>query len=141
VLAERASGALASARVRHVWHRAGDWPRELVETIELLQPDLVHVQHRDALFGHDYRLPMVLFALRARGIRTVVTLHEIAGSYGHRVFHRKLALHGDRLVVHERDAVLVAHGVPAAQVVHVERAASAADHAALYRKLALRAAA
>jgi glycosyltransferase involved in cell wall biosynthesis len=118
VLAERGAGD-STAAVRRVWHRREEWPRELLESIEALAPEVVHVQHEESIFGEDFRLPMLVFALRSRGIRTVVTLHSVYDTRRARAFHDGLRAHGAELVIHQRagaeslgSSVLIPHGTP-----------------------------
>src|SRR5262245_13767107 len=71
VLAERIPRPERDPRVRRAWHRRGDWTRDLLETLEALRPDVVHVQHEESIFGQDERLPRLVRALAARGVRSV----------------------------------------------------------------------
>jgi len=120
LVAEELPGETSTAAVRRVWNRKTEYPRPILECIEALAPDVVHIQHGLSIFGHDPRLPMLIFALRARGIRTVVTLHSVYTTRQARAYHRKLAHHGATLIAHQRvggSELLRTHGVPADQLV------------------------
>jgi D-inositol-3-phosphate glycosyltransferase len=120
VLAERSNGT-SPRGARQAWHRNDEWPRELLEAVEELAPDVVHVQHEESIFGEDYRLPMLVFALRARGIRSVVTLHSVYDTRRARAFHARLLAQGAELIVHQRagsecvsgpQLTVIPHGTP-----------------------------
>ncbi len=117
IIAERTREPDAEPVLR-AWHRKNDWAIELLETLEALRPDVVHVQHEESIFGNRACLPFFR-ALRERGIRSVVTLHTLHDSWRLSGFHRELARACDVLVVHQRSgmaSVLAKHGVPVEQV-------------------------
>jgi glycosyltransferase involved in cell wall biosynthesis len=120
LVAETLPGEASTAAVRRVWNRATEWPRPILECVEALGPDVVHIQHGISIFGHDPRLPLTVFALRARGIRTLVTLHSVYITRQARAYHRRLARAGATLIVHQHSGgadLLRQHGVPAEQIV------------------------
>ena len=136
VLAERGAGD-STAAVRRAWHRREEWPRELLESIEALAPQVVHIQHEESIFGEDYRLPMLVFALRARGIRTVLTLHSIYDTRRGRAFHDRLRAQGAELVIHQRAGAECLAGKQVSVIPHGTPAASALTRAAAREHLGL----
>lgn len=119
VLAERHPGADDTPDVRRAWHRKEDWTRQLARAIEELRPDVVHLQHEEAIFGQDGRVPSLLAQLRQRGIRTAITLHSVYDGYRGRSFHRQVATACDHIVVHQQRgmaSVLTEHGVGAQRI-------------------------
>ncbi|MDQ3368753.1 MAG: glycosyltransferase [Myxococcota bacterium] len=127
VLAERTGVAgTDDGGVVRTWDRRGNWPREIAAAVARAGVDAVHIQHEESLFGQGRRFLGLLDAIRALGVRTVVTLHTV---YDRRVtippmspgrsFHRQLARACDAIVVHQHPGmgdVLLGHGVPAEQV-------------------------
>jgi len=119
VIAERDPRATESAEVLRAWHRKETWVPAIAAAVERVRPDVVHVQHEESFLGHDGRMIALLEQLRARGIRSVVTLHTVHGGVLGGAYHRKLARACDRLVVHQRTGnrdTLLAQGVPPERV-------------------------
>ena len=119
VLAEYAPGSIDSPAVRRVWNRRTRWVADLLAAVDIVRPDLVHVQHEESHQGQGREMLRFVRELRARGIAVVVTLHSVyAGLYGRRL-HRRLADAGVVLIAHQRTAmaeVLEAQGVPGDQI-------------------------
>jgi glycosyltransferase involved in cell wall biosynthesis len=112
--------------VTRAWSRRGNWVGELATAIAASGVDAIHVQHEESHYGQDDRFIGLLERVRARGVRSIVTLHSV---YDRRIdlplrvpgksFHRRLAATCDRIVVHQRAGcgdVLLAHGVPADRI-------------------------
>lgn len=129
VLAEEAPGAadVDDGDTLRCWNRRGPWQRELAARLESLRPDVVHVQHEEAILGQDGKLPELFGRARALGVGAVVTLHSVydgaLGVPGLRwsplAFQRELGRAADRLVVHQRAGCadrLLAQGVEAERV-------------------------
>ena len=114
--------------VRPCYRRRDDYIDAIASTLSEARCDVAHVQYAPDLFGEDERLPGLLAELRARGIRTVVTLHTVYGSRpfrrlvgkpSTRSFHRTLARHADRIVVHHFEQMatrLLAQGIGAEKI-------------------------
>lgn len=119
VIAEQVEGVEDRTGVVRAWHRRGDWVHVIHGAIAAVQPDVVHVQHEEALFGQDRRIVELLARLRVSGARTIATLHSVYDGRHGRDFHRALAAVCDRLVAHQRAgmaSVLQRQGVAARQI-------------------------
>ena len=127
VLAERTvNGRDTDTGVTRCWDRRGNWVDELSARIESLAPDVVHVQHEESHYGQDARFIELLARARARGIRTMVTLHSVHDRMlpspfrmTDRAFHNELARVCDVVVAHQHAGmadVLITHGVPRQQI-------------------------
>ena len=111
VLAERTSEQTQNEEAIRCWHRSEDWVAQILAQLEKVRPDVVHLQHEEAILGQDRRLPKLLKGIRALGIASAVTLHSVyAGSlgvpgirYSGRRFQRELGHHADLLIVHQID--------------------------------------
>lgn len=117
---------LEGADVHEVFSRRRPFAAPIVEAAVRLGVDVVHVQHAPDILGMGAELMALLQGLRARGIRTVVTLHTVYDTWSGLIerkphaaaFHRKLGAAADCILVHQptcRDT-LVGHGVPAARL-------------------------
>jgi glycosyltransferase involved in cell wall biosynthesis len=92
------------------WDRRGDWKSEIIAAVKQVEPEVIHVQHEEAILGQDRRLPELFDALRHMGVRRVVTLHSVyAGGRGWLPgrwppvrFQRVLGEASDRIVVHQQ---------------------------------------
>jgi len=127
ILAEEGGSApLEGADVHEVFSRRLPFAAPLVEAAVRQGVDVVHVQHAPDILGLGSELLALLQGLRARGIRTVVTLHTVYDTWSGlierkphvRAFHRSLGAAADRILVHQptcRDT-LVGHGVPAGRL-------------------------
>jgi glycosyltransferase involved in cell wall biosynthesis len=118
VIAERTDSARSTDKIVRAWHRRGDWHADILHAVDKVQPDVVHVQHEESIFGNRSLLPL-LHALRERGIAIVVTLHTLHDTWRCAGFHRELARVCDVLVAHQRlgmAAVLEAQGVAGRQI-------------------------
>ncbi len=114
-----------SIPVRPCYRRDSDYGADILAAVAELGPSLVHFQHAPDLFGEDERLPTLLGRLRARGLRTVVTLHTVNGPGYERLlwlrpplrrFYQALARTADRIIVHQQRSMadrLRAQGIPA----------------------------
>ena len=132
------------ANVERVWKRGTAWEPAATAAVIARRPDVVHVQHEEAILHQDGRLIRFLQAAGKAGIARVVTLHSIYdGRLGlpilwwpPPIFHRAIAANAEAIVVHqhaggsdvlERQGVpsekiqVIAHGTP-----HVERWSRAA---------------
>lgn len=95
--------------VERAWQRNSIWNREASAAVIARHPDLVHVQHEEAILHQDGRLIRFLEDVGNAGIARVVTLHSV---YGGRVgpnlwwspsrFHRALAANVEAIVVHQQ---------------------------------------
>jgi len=128
VLADRAGDRDVEVEVDRCWEPAGNFVPELLAAAERAQADVVHLQH-GGYMGRDSRVPLLLEHLRARKIRTVVTLHGVYPQRGRSLwrpskwsplrFHRALGQASDRIVIHQKAGALdplVDHGVAAERV-------------------------
>ncbi len=95
-----------------------DWPGTLLESIDKIHPELVHIQH-GLYMGHNNKMSFFLDSLRARGITVVVTLHGVwPSSFIRRwpvTFYRMLAQKVDKVIVHQDDKTLkclLKNGIP-----------------------------
>lgn len=155
VLAETVPGAPTGDGIVRCWDRRGAWPRDVAAELARLRPDVVHVQHEEAILGQDGKLPALLARARALGVGAVVTLHSVyAGSVGvpglrwsSVAFQRELGRIADRVIVHQvsgcRDRLLE-QGVAAEAVTvipHGTRAVALPEPDEMRRSLDLDAAA
>lgn len=103
--------------------RSEDYALAVAARASAVRAEVVHVQHSSDIFGFDARLPRLLTLLRARGIRTVVTLHSVHSRLtaalerkrGVPEFHRRLGELADALVVHGTKGMLdelLRQGIP-----------------------------
>ena len=127
------------ANVERVWKRGTQWQPAATAAVIARRPDVVHIQHEEAILHQDGRLIRLLEAAGKAGIARVVTLHSIYdGRLGlpilwwpPPIFHRAIAANAEAIVVHqhagggdvlERQGVppekiqVIAHGTP-----HVEK--------------------
>jgi glycosyltransferase involved in cell wall biosynthesis len=79
VLAEIGSDAVETEAYECVpcYRREDDYVASIVAAAREKQVELLVVQYANDLFGDDNRLPRLLAALRALGIRTVVNMHSV----------------------------------------------------------------
>ncbi|HEX3596770.1 MAG TPA: glycosyltransferase [Polyangiaceae bacterium] len=90
------------------FRRADDYVLAVAARAATFGIDVLHVQHSSDILGVDERLPRLLTLLRARGVRTVVTLHSVHSPrtaaferlFGVSQFHRNLGALADAVVVH-----------------------------------------
>jgi glycosyltransferase involved in cell wall biosynthesis len=110
------------SNVVRAWHRSNRWNSEATSAILACRPDVVHIQHEEAILGQDGRLIRFLEALGHAGISRVVTLHSVYGGrfgvpfwWPPPMFHRAIAANSEAIVVHQqmggRD-FLERHGIP-----------------------------
>jgi glycosyltransferase involved in cell wall biosynthesis len=59
------------------YRRDDDYVESIVEAARTKQVELLVIQYANDLFGDDNRLPRLLAALRALGIKTVVNVHSV----------------------------------------------------------------
>jgi len=92
------------------WQRRGTWNEEAAAAVIARKPELVHIQHEEALLHQDGRFIRFLEALGKAGIARIVTLHSVySGSIGLNLlwpptkFHRALAANAEAIVVHQRE--------------------------------------
>lgn len=128
VIAERHPSVVEEldSHVQRAWRRGADWADEAASAVIALRPDVVHLQHEEAILGQDQRLMRFLDALGQANIARVVTLHSVyAGligpqlSWPPRRFHRALGAHAEGIIVHQRVAgrdTLEQHGVAPARI-------------------------
>jgi glycosyltransferase involved in cell wall biosynthesis len=114
--------------VHRYWRRGRSWEKDILQGIDdlKLKPELVHIQHEEALLHQDKRFPWLLDQMRQRGIATVVTLHSVyrgplapPGRWNPKRFHKALSDTSQALIVHQNAGcadVLLEHGVPSKQV-------------------------
>ncbi len=110
------------------YRRGDDYVKDILRGVTFAKADVCHVQYAPDLFGEDRRLPSLLSELEAGGVTTVVTLHTVFGPRRFRrllgksstqSFHRALARHANRFIVHHEDGSadkLVAQGIPRQQI-------------------------
>lgn len=130
VVAERHPQATAErhAHVARHWRRGTAWDQDAAEAVRRLAPEVVHVQHEEAILGQDGRLIRFLQAVGAMGVRRVVTLHSVYGGrlglpfwWPPPLFHRAIARNVEAIVVHQHQGgrdFLERQGVPPA-LIHV----------------------
>ena len=111
VVAERLSDGAEELdpNVERAWQRNSIWNNEAAAAVIALHPELVHVQHEEAILHQDGRLIRFLKALGDAGIARVVTLHSV---YGGRVglnlwwpptkYHRAIAANSEAIIVHQQ---------------------------------------
>jgi len=124
VIAEKMPVAMAQQQpgVIRAWHRDEAWPAHIASAIRELRPDVVHLQHEEAILNQDGRLVRLLTELRNMDVATLVTLHSVypgifavPGRMRPGPFHRALAAAGAQIIVHQQGGcadVLRAQGVP-----------------------------
>ena len=110
VIAERHGGTAEELdpNVERVWKRDTPWDREAARAVIARRPELVHVQHEEALLHQDGRFIRFLKALGDAGIARVVTLHSVYGGrlgpnllWSPTQFHSAVANHSEAIVVHQ----------------------------------------
>ncbi len=139
----------SDGEVERVWKRGGDWDRAAAAAVIARRPEVVHIQHEEAILHQDVRLIRFLEEMGKAGIARVVTLHSVyGGNLGMPLFwwppprfHRAIAANSEAIVVHqqvggrdilERQRVppakiqVIAHGTP-----HVDGGTRAAARARL----------
>jgi glycosyltransferase involved in cell wall biosynthesis len=114
-------------RVERAWRRGTHW-EHAAQAVLALRPDVVHLQHEEAILGQDQRLMRFLDVVGQAGIARVVTLHSVYGgvigphlAWSPRRFHAALGRRAEGLIVHQRLGgrdTLERHGVPP-QRIHV----------------------
>ena len=79
LLAERPAEPASNERFTVIPAFSGeeDYTDELVQHIEAIDPDVVHIQHEYGIFGYDNRFPTLLRRLRDLRRPTLVTLHTV----------------------------------------------------------------
>lgn len=114
-------------RVVRCWDRKRRWLEDVYGAIRDAEPDLVHLQHEEALLGQDAQLPTLAARLAADGIPCVITLHSVysghfgwlPGRWGPQRYHRALRDAGCQLIVHQRrgcEDSLQRQGIPINQL-------------------------
>lgn len=118
VAAEEGAVAAHEGRLRILpsYRREAPYDDSLPELLAREQVALAHIQHAPDLLGEDLRLPRLCERLRARGIRTLVTLHTVyTKGQGHTEFYKALGRAADGLIVHSQAGmadVLCGLGLP-----------------------------
>lgn len=128
VLGDRAGDKPVDVPVDRCWSTSGNWVPDVLAGVERSGADIVHFQH-GGYMGRDQRLPSALEALRAKGIRTLVTMHGVYPHTGRSLFaphkwpppkfHKALADAADAVIIHQRASAydpLVEHGVDPAKI-------------------------
>ena len=122
------------AGVERVWQRGTAWDGPAAAAVIARRPDVLHVQHEEAILNQNGRFIRLLAAVGKAGIKRVVTLHSVYGGrlggpfwWPPPMFHRAIAANADAIVVHqhqggrdflERQGVpphkihVIAHGTP-----------------------------
>jgi glycosyltransferase involved in cell wall biosynthesis len=79
IAGEGATATVATDAYRAVpcWHRQEDYVAGIVRTVCGLRADVALLQYSDDLLGEDDRLPRLLTALDAAGVKTVVNCHSV----------------------------------------------------------------
>lgn len=97
------------ANVQRAWQRKGDWHREAAAAVVAHRPELVHVQHEEAILHQDGRFIRFLENVGNAGIARVVTLHSVYGGligpnplWTPTKFHRALAANTEAIIVHQQ---------------------------------------
>ena len=120
--------------VERVWERGTDWATPAAAAVLARRPDVVHIQHEEAILNQNGRLIRFLEAMGKAGVARIVTLHSVYGGrlgvpfwWPPPLFHRALAANTEAIVVHqhqggrdflERQGVspnrihVIAHGTP-----------------------------
>ncbi|HEY5957663.1 MAG TPA: glycosyltransferase [Polyangiaceae bacterium] len=128
VVAEQHAAATSEIEphVERIWRRGTNWAEAAARAVVALGPDVVHLQHEEALLGQDRRLIQFLERVGQAGIARVVTLHSVYGgsigpqiTWSPRRFHAALGKHAEAIVVHQqlrgRDTLL-RHGVGSSRI-------------------------
>ncbi len=126
ILSEHGGKDFANIRAIEAFARGGDYSGELLTAIRETQPDIVHFQHADDIFGMGRPMLHVLEGCREAGIPTIVTLHTVYTTLSGlaerkpfaRVFHQALGAAATHLIVHQESArkVLIEQGVPGRRI-------------------------
>jgi glycosyltransferase involved in cell wall biosynthesis len=120
--------------VARVWQRGTAWEGPAAAAVLALRPDVVHIQHEEAILNQNGRLIRFLEAMGKAGVARVLTLHSVYGGrfgvpfwWPPPMFHRAMAANAEAIVVHqhqggrdflERQGVppnkihVIAHGTP-----------------------------
>ena len=95
--------------VMRAWRRNTDWAGDAAAAVIQSRPDVVHVQHEEAIMHQDGRVVRFLELVGAAGIARAVTLHSVYGGifgphllWSPRRFHRGLAANSEAIIVHQR---------------------------------------
>jgi glycosyltransferase involved in cell wall biosynthesis len=115
------------AGVERVWQRGSGWDVAAAAAVIARRPQVVHVQHEEAILHQDARLIRFLEAVGKAGIARVVTLHSVYGGrlgvpvlwWPPPMFHRAIADNAEAIVVHQNQGgrdFLERQGVPPAKI-------------------------
>ena len=95
--------------VTRAWRRNTDWAGDAAAAVIRSRPDVVHVQHEEAIMHQDGRVIRFLESVCAAGIACAVTLHSVYGGFvgphllwSPRRFHRGVAANSRAIIVHQR---------------------------------------
>jgi polysaccharide biosynthesis protein PslF len=95
--------------VMRAWRRDTDWAGDAAASVIQSHPDVVHVQHEEAIMHQDGRVIRFLELVGAAGIARAVTLHSVYGGlvgphllWSPRRFHQGLAANSEAIIVHQR---------------------------------------
>ena len=112
--------------VERVMQRGTAWDGPAAAAVIARRPDVVHIQHEEAILNQDGRLIRLLEAVGKAGIARVVTLHSVYGGrlglpfwWPPPMFHRAIAANAEAIVVHQHQGgrdFLERQGVPPPQI-------------------------
>lgn len=119
---EVGSGARSTVPVPFIrtWTRMGlDLPESLLNAVQELQPDIIHIQHEGGLFWSGTNFLRAVRACRQR-CPVIVTLHTMKwlGGWDQSLWVRDLGHSCDAIVVHTIEA-LAAASAYASNVIHI----------------------
>jgi glycosyltransferase involved in cell wall biosynthesis len=133
VLAEKGGAAdLPNLAVEPVFSRREPFARPILEAVDRLGLEAVHLQHAPDILGMGRELFALLEGLKERQVRSLVTLHTVYTTWSGLLerkphaawFHHGLGQRADVLVVHQPSMArtLAAHGVPQARIHEIPHA-------------------
>jgi glycosyltransferase involved in cell wall biosynthesis len=137
VLAEHGAARTGDVEVWPCFDGETDYVEAILDRLDLLNVDVVHLQHEYGIFGIDDRFPRLLAGLRQRNLAVVVTLHTVhtalsfdlgcswrqgrprLGTFDVERYQRRLGRGSDAIVVHQEAPirqVLLRQGLDEARV-------------------------
>ncbi len=124
VIAEHeAKSSSKRIKVYPVFDRKNYNGREIINTLQILKPDIIHIQHSFGIFGADDRLLNIIKFSKKLNSRIVVTFHtvhtretvdfEVKG-YDIEEYNRIISSYADHIIVHTNSMkhVLMRQGIP-----------------------------